>query len=73
MNTFEEGIREVIDATSQARRKEALKRVSRHFYWVCRHHGLEREDVLHLAAEIIGCFNEDIKSLKEKVEEEHGK
>lgn len=70
MKNIRDAIKEVIAAKSQTSRKAALKRVSKLFYCVCRHEGLERAEILGLAAEIIGCFHQDIKNLREKVKEE---
>jgi hypothetical protein len=71
MKDIKDAIKEVISAKSQTTRKAALKRVSKLFYWICRHEGLERTEILGLAAEIIGCFHQDIKNLREKVKEDN--
>jgi hypothetical protein len=66
--TLQDAIESVVTTGSQVQRVAAIKRVSRLFYWTCRQAGLERNDILSLAAEIVGCFNDDIKGLQHKLE-----
>jgi len=67
MNGLKNAIKRVLIAHSQAAKSKALKEVSREFYRVCYSAGMKREEILVLSTEIIDCFTEDIKILKEKV------
>jgi hypothetical protein len=66
--SLEDTITQMVSARTQTEKSMALKKVSRKFYSVCRRLGMRREEILSLATEVIGCFTEDIKSLKENVE-----
>ncbi len=68
MESLEETIRHVALAGTQGEKTQALHRVSRKFYAVCRRLGMRREEILSLATEMIDCFTEDINSLKDNVE-----
>ncbi|MDQ7824404.1 MAG: hypothetical protein RDV48_16500 [Candidatus Eremiobacteraeota bacterium] len=66
--SLESAFQAVIEAQTQSEKSHALKKVSRKFYFMCRHAGMKREDILSLATEIIDCFSEDIKALKINVD-----
>lgn len=69
MDGLKEAIESIVNASSGHSKTQAMHKVSKHFYFLCRKMGMKKEDILSLATEIIGVFTEDMKVLQSKTTE----